>query len=103
MAMLGRFLLTVAYNAKYIWTVEIYPSTMRATANGFMLTFAPIGGMVAPWIANYSARIHPYTPFISMAIVTCVAGLLMLWLAETKGQATAEVDVITHRDKQEME
>ena len=68
---------------------------MRATANGFMLTFAPLGGVAAPWIANYSTRLHPYTPFISMAIVTFVGGTLMVWLPETKGQATAEVDAIT--------
>ena len=66
---------------------------MRAKANGFMLTLAPMGGTAAPWIAKYSSRIHPSAPFILMSATTFLAGVLMLGLPETKGQSTAELDV----------
>ena len=93
----GRFLLSIAYTSKYVWTAEIYPTTMRAKANGFMLTLAPLGGTAAPWIAKYSSRIHPTAPFILMSAITFIAGIAMLGLPETKGQSTAELDVPTRK------
>lgn len=52
LAMIGRFGITVAFFILYIVTVEIFPTTMRATVGSVCSTFGKMGGLVSPYIGK---------------------------------------------------
>ena len=57
---------------------------------GLLQISSRIGAALAPWVAKWLKVIHVILPFSLMGGVTLFSGLTLIWLPETKGQATAE-------------
>ncbi len=71
-------------------TAEIYPTQIRATAQGFTYNIGRIGSAIAPWAVGQLAGTHGFGAAFSVAAVAFVlAAVLWIWIPETKGRALA--------------
>jgi OCT family organic cation transporter-like MFS transporter 4/5 len=52
LAMLGKVGISAAYAIIYVWSAELYPTVIRNAGMGLSSTFANIGGMISPYLAD---------------------------------------------------
>jgi OCT family organic cation transporter-like MFS transporter 4/5 len=52
LAMLGKVGISAAYAIIYVWSAELYPTVIRNAGMGLSSTFANMGGMISPYIAD---------------------------------------------------
>jgi len=71
-------------------TAEIYPTDIRATAQGFTYNIGRIGSAVAPWAVGHLADTHGFGAAFSLSAVAFVlAAVMWFWIPETKGRDLA--------------
>ncbi|XP_041819488.1 putative transporter SVOPL [Chelmon rostratus] len=83
-----RSVVSMNFNVVYIYTAEVYPTSVRSLGMGFCTSFSRIGGMIAPFIAQVlmsQSVILALSPF-AVAAVVCSLGNFLLPI-ETKGRA----------------
>lgn len=85
LGILGKCFITISFSAIYTWSLEIYPTDIRAQGMGFLQIASRIGAASSPWIAKGLKSLHTAAPFLVMSIVTFVSAILLLLLPETKG------------------
>ena len=51
-AMIGKFLISMTFAIAYLYTAELFPTSVRNVAVGAASTFARIGSMSAPYIVD---------------------------------------------------
>ena len=86
MAVVGKFLVSAAFNMTYMYTAELYPTVIRNTAVGACSTMARIGAISAPFIVLYLPKVAPdWLSLALMGALTTFGGLLSLLLPETLG------------------
>jgi len=91
MAVLGKFFKSISFSGIYVWSLEIYPTSVRAVGMGYLQVLTRIGAALSPWVAKSLRNIHPSVPFIVMAVVALISSIVCLVLPETKGKPTIEV------------
>ena len=84
--MLGRFGITSVYAIVTLHTAELFPTEIRNTALGINSTLASIGSMISSYIVDILGLIYWYIPTTICGISAILAGLLSLFLPETKGK-----------------
>jgi MFS family permease len=68
-------------------TAELYPTAVRATAQGFTYNCGRIVSAFAPAIAGSVVQTYGYPPALSLASGAFVlAALMWIWIPETKGR-----------------
>jgi MFS family permease len=68
-------------------TAEIYPTRIRATAQGFTYNIGRVASAVAPFTVGSLAGTHGFRLALSTtAIAFLLAALACLWIPETKGR-----------------
>ncbi|GBG25757.1 Solute carrier family 22 member 22 [Hondaea fermentalgiana] len=99
----GRALIEAAFVLTYVYTPEVYPTTIRTTAFGLANAFSRVGGMVAPFIGqDLVERGDREMAIMIFAVFTGFAVLAAILLpVETKGVALADTpeDVDTRMGK----
>jgi len=71
-------------------TAEIYPTGIRATAQGFTYNIGRLGSAVAPWAVGHLAETSGFGAAFSLsAIAFLCAAVMWLWIPETKGRPLA--------------
>ncbi|XP_061778472.1 solute carrier family 22 member 13b [Nerophis ophidion] len=83
-AVIGKFAATACFSIVFVYTAELYPTTLRQNGVGLNSMCARIGGVLAPLIR----LLHAYHDVIPMSLYGAVpvsAGLLCLLLPETRG------------------
>lgn len=69
-------------------TAEIYPTDIRATAQGFTYNMGRLASAVAPFAVGSLAEIHGFGMAMSISAVAFVlAAVSWIWIPETKGRA----------------
>jgi MFS family permease len=69
-------------------TAEIYPTSIRATAQGFTYNIGRIASAVAPFAVGSIAQTHGFRAALSLAgVAFLLAGLTWVWIPETRGKA----------------
>jgi MFS family permease len=69
-------------------TAELYPTSVRATAQGFTYNIGRVASAAAPAIAGSVAKAHGYPAALSLAAGAFVlAALLWVFIPETKGRS----------------
>ncbi|KFP86214.1 Putative transporter SVOPL, partial [Acanthisitta chloris] len=83
-----RALVSANFNTTYIYTAEVYPTTMRALGMGTSGSLCRIGAMVAPFIAQVlmSTSFTGASCLFSSVCVVCAISAVTL-PTETKGRA----------------
>jgi len=89
-AMIGKFLISMTFAIAYLYTAELFPTSVRNVAVGAASTFARVGSMSAPYIVDLLGAIHAGIPAIIFGIVATIAGLLSLMLPETLNRKMPE-------------
>ena len=71
-------------------TAEIYPTAIRATAQGFTYNIGRLASAAAPYLVGTLADTHGF----GAALLVCsaafvLAAILWIWIPETKGRTLA--------------
>jgi MFS family permease len=71
-------------------TAEIYPTSVRAIAQGFTLNMGRLGSAVAPFMVGSLAETHGFaTAFALLSGALALGSLTWIWLPETRGRSLA--------------
>ncbi|XP_061661491.1 solute carrier family 22 member 13-like [Syngnathoides biaculeatus] len=81
-AVLGKFASTASYTIVYVYTAELYPTTLRQSGVGLNSTCARLGGILAPLIRLLGVY-HDDAPMLVYGLVPASAVGLCLLLPET--------------------
>ena len=84
LAILGKYLVSVSFDAIYTWSVELFPTETRGEGMGFLQVASRIGAASSPFVAKGLKTIHHSAPFITMGSVGIIGFFLQLILPETK-------------------
>lgn len=96
---IGKFALSAAYGGIYIYSAEIFPTTIKNFGIGVCSSIARIAGVISQFIEmipnsnfckeneNIDCKKIPYVIYGAMTIVGC---LLMFFLPETNGHSSPE-------------
>ncbi|XP_072019582.1 organic cation transporter protein-like [Amphiura filiformis] len=84
-AMLGKFCITATFAIVYVYSAEVFPTVVRSAGIGIASMSSRIGGIIAPLILIFGDY-WPPLPVIIFGSFSVVAGLLVLFLPETKGR-----------------
>jgi MFS family permease len=69
-------------------TAEIYPTSIRATAQGFTYNIGRLASAAAPYLVGTLADTHGFGPALLVCSAAFVlAAVLWIWIPETKGRA----------------
>ncbi|KAJ7333876.1 hypothetical protein OS493_015969 [Desmophyllum pertusum] len=85
LAFIGRSLDTASFSNIYLFTNELYPTSIRNLAVGACSTNARLGTIAAPYIVMLSQLpgVSVTLPMVIFGVLTVTAGLMTLWLPET--------------------
>ncbi len=90
-AQFGKFSISGAVAVSWIFVPELFPTSIRSSANGFFIAFSRIGAIVAPIInTSISSNYLPYTFYVSAGLAVVVV-FLSLFLPETKDKPMEDV------------
>jgi sugar phosphate permease len=68
-------------------TAEIYPTSIRATAQGFTYNIGRVASAVAPFAVGSLAQTYGFGHALSIAsIAFLLAALAWVWIPETRGR-----------------
>jgi MFS family permease len=69
-------------------TAEIYPTKIRATAQGFTYNLGRVASAAAPWTVGTLADSHGFAAaFATAAAAFVLAAVAWIWIPETRGRA----------------
>ncbi|XP_006817913.1 synaptic vesicle 2-related protein-like [Saccoglossus kowalevskii] len=92
---IARAFISGAFQAAYVYTPEVYPTTVRAIGLGACSGMARVGALLTPFVAQVMLRISEYLAISIYGSVCILAAIASMMLPiETKGRAMHE----THSD-----
>jgi len=83
LAMITKFFVSIAFSIVFIYTAELYPTTVRSLGIGLTTFVGKFGCALAPILISefkYSLNIHPMVAF---GIFSIIAGVTVCFLKET--------------------
>ncbi|XP_059179046.1 organic cation transporter protein-like [Physella acuta] len=80
--MIGKFAITGAYTTVYLYSAEIFPTSLRNLAMGVSSFFENFGSIAAPFIV-FSAKSIPELPMILFGSVSIIGGIMVTAMPET--------------------
>ena len=83
MAMIGKFFASAAYATIYMYSSEMFPTSIRNSCMGACSMMARIGSMVAPQINNLSDTTWKSLPYLIFGISGIVGAFSSLVFSET--------------------
>merc|ERR1719153_724283 len=90
---LGKLGTSAAFGLIYLYSAEMFPTSVRNRVLGTCSMVARLGSMVAPYVANLGSA-SPVIPFLVFGISTLAGGSTALLLPETLGSTLP----VTRRD-----
>uniref|UniRef100_A0A3P8S7G1 Solute carrier family 22 member 16 n=1 Tax=Amphiprion percula TaxID=161767 RepID=A0A3P8S7G1_AMPPE len=85
LCMIGKFSIAIAFGLIYLYTCELYPTTIRSLAVGSGSMMCRVGSVVAPFCV-YLADVWIYLPQLIVGILAFIIGVLTMLLPETLGK-----------------
>ena len=85
----GKLLAGLCFGMCYLYTSELYPTSLRGTAVGSCSTMARVGGIIALVIAPLDRIWKPF-PMTILGSVAVIAGVCAISFPETTGEKMPE-------------
>ncbi|CAL1299082.1 unnamed protein product [Larinioides sclopetarius] len=79
----GKFCVTASFCILYIFTAEIFPTTVRNAGLGLASVSGQIGSLASPFMRELGKAVHPLVPNIVYGILAAAGTALVLLLPET--------------------
>ena len=79
---------SAAFNVTFMYTAQLYPTSIRNSSVGICSTVARFGAMMAPWVGKYlpdQGGIEEWVPMVLFGAFGVFGGLCALLLPETLG------------------
>ncbi|CAF0957226.1 unnamed protein product [Adineta ricciae] len=83
-ALAGKYSISAVTAISWIYVPEIFPTSIRSTANGFFIAFSRIGAILAPVISTLIHKEYLSYTFYASSIFAVVVLFCSLFLPETK-------------------
>ncbi|XP_077977695.1 organic cation transporter protein-like [Glandiceps talaboti] len=90
LAMLGKFCIAASYAIIYVYAAELFPTPVRNVGMGGSSMSARVGGILSPYIMLLSDYVWGPLPYVLFGSLSILAGLLVLFLPETRNKALPE-------------
>ncbi|KAI0240553.1 Organic cation transporter protein [Lamellibrachia satsuma] len=81
-SLIGKFSITAAFSGIFLYTPELYPTTVRNVGLGMGSVGGRLGNMVAPY-STYFTRLAPWFPGVVFGTLSVIGGGMTLLLPET--------------------
>ncbi|XP_037078524.1 organic cation transporter protein-like [Pollicipes pollicipes] len=101
LGMCGKFSASAAFGIAYLYTAELFPTTLRNAGFGASSTCARVGSMSAPYIVDLLGPVHWAVPSCVFGLCAVTAALVALMLPETNGRRLPETVADVERDGRE--
>jgi len=91
-SMCARMFILGTFSSIYVYTQEIYPTSIRSTGLGMCSSVARIAGICTPFVSDVLSDLKLFIPIAiygGVALIACVASFFLPF--ETKGRALQEV------------
>jgi len=88
LAMLAKCGAAAAFNVTFMYTAQLYPTSIRNSAVGTCSTVARFGGMIAPWVGKFlpnTGKLDDWVPLVLFGGFGVLGGLCALLLPDSIG------------------
>ena len=83
LAMLTKFFISIGFSIVFIYTAELYPTTVRSLGIGLTTFVGKFGCALAPILISYFKYTLDIHPMVSFGIFSIFAGITVCFLKET--------------------